>query len=246
MQNRKNARKVFKALLPTISLIVIIGALSVIFFPHIAALATEEGRRRLIAFIEEIGFGGWLVTLGIQIFQIIIAFLPGEPVELMLGAIWGPWLGTLTCLIGVFIGTLLIFLLSRRLGIGFVKRAAGEKNIGKYKFLGSEKGLEITVFLLFFIPGTPKDVLTYIVPLTPIRPVRYLVISTLARIPSILTSTVLADSILNGRYAMSIAVFAITAVISIAGIFVGKHYVRRKQTNADTSGEADCPFEEDK
>ena len=133
--------------------------------------------------------------------------------------------------IGIFIGTLAIFLLVRRFGMPFVRKIVGDDDLTKYKFLSNKNKLELTVFVLFFIPGTPKDALTYIAPIAPISPVKYLLIATFARIPSIITSTILGDSIAEGDYLIAIVVFTITAVISVTGIIIGNRFVKKKQNN---------------
>ena len=201
-----------------------------LLWPYVSTLATEEGRTEFKTYIDSIGIIGWFVTLGIQLLQIFIAFIPGEPIELMLGFVWGPWIGMLTCLFGIFIGTTVIFLLVKRFGRPFVRRIVGDKDLSTYKFLSDPRKIDLTVFVLFFIPGTPKDALTYIAPLAPIEPARYLVIATLARIPSIITSTLLGDSLAEGEYLVSVIVFVVTALISALGIIFGNKFINRKNS----------------
>ena len=227
--NKNKFKELLKNSVPIIIFVAIMAILTVILWPYIEGLATEEGREQFKDWIDGLGFGGWLVTLGIQLLQIFVALIPGEPVELMLGYVWGPWLGTFTCLLGIFIGTLTIFLLVRKLGMKFVKRVVGTDDLTKYKFLRDKNKVEITVFILFFIPGTPKDALTYIAPIAPISPLKYLLIATFARIPSIITSTLLGDSIAEGNWILAVVVFAITAAISIAGIIFGNKFVEKRQ-----------------
>ena len=93
----------------------------------------------------------------------------------------------------------------------------------------NQKRVELTVFLLFFIPGVPKDVLVYMAPFLPIKPVRFFVIATIARIPSVITSTVLGDQLIEGNIISSIIVFAVTAVVSIAGILFHNFYIKKKE-----------------
>ena len=223
--------EILTAATPLIIFAVIISILTVVFLPEIKVLATPEGRESFKRFVDGIGILGWFVTLGIQLLQIFVALIPGEPVELMLGYVWGPWLGTLTCLIGIFIGTSLIYLLVKRFGKPFVKKIVGERDLSKYKFLNDPKKIDLTVFVLFFIPGTPKDALTYIAPLAPIKPLKYLLIATFARVPSIVTSTILGGSIAEGDYVMAIIVFAVTAIISVLGIIFGNKYVENREKN---------------
>ncbi len=236
-KKRLDIKGILKNSIPIIIFIAVMGVLTVILLPYIQTLATEEGRAQFKAWVDGLGFGGWLVTLGIQLLQIFIALIPGEPVELMLGYVWGPWLGTFTCLIGIFIGTLVIFLAVRKYGMKFVKRVVGSDDLTKYKFLSNNNKLDITIFILFFIPGTPKDALTYIAPLTPIQPIKYLLIATFARIPSIITSTILGDSVAEGNYLVSIVVFVITAIISVLGIILGNKYIEKRQGKSQETPE---------
>ncbi len=228
-KKKLNIKELLKNSVPIIIFIAIMGVLTVVFWPYIEGLSTDEGRAQFKAWVDGLGFGGWLVTLGIQLLQIFIALIPGEPVELMLGYVWGPWLGMLTCLIGIFIGTLTIFLLVRKFGMRFVRKVVGTDDLTKYKFLSDKNKVEITIFILFFIPGTPKDALTYIAPIAPISPIKYLLIATFARIPSIITSTILGDSVAEGNYLLAIIVFVITALISLLGIIFGNKYIEKRQ-----------------
>lgn len=228
--NKKiDLKELLKNSIPIIIFIALMAVLTVILWPYIEGLATEEGREQFKNWIDGLGFGGWLVTLGIQLLQIFVALIPGEPVEIMLGYVWGPWLGTFTCLLGIFIGTATIYFLVRKLGMKFVKKVVGTDDLTKYKFLSNKNKVELTVFILFFIPGTPKDALTYIAPFAPINPVKYLLIATFARIPSIVTSTIMGGSLADGDFLVAIIVFVITAIISLLGIIFGNRFIERKQ-----------------
>lgn len=239
-RKRASAKEIFKSAIPLIIFVLIMVAVTVALWDEIAKLGTPEGRESFKAYIDGIGVLGWFVTLGIQLLQIFVALIPGEPVELMLGFVWGPWLGMVTCLVGILIGTTVIFLLVKRFGRPFVQKIVGDKDLSTYKFLSDPKKIDLTVFILFFIPGTPKDALTYIAPLAPIKPVKYILIATFARIPSIITSTLLGDSIAEGDYLLAIIVFVITALISVLGIIFGNKFIeaRKKKHDSDENGDA--------
>ena len=228
-KKKLDKKKLLKNAIPIIIFILIMAILSILLWPKIKVLTTKEGRESFKIWVDELGFGGWLVTLGIQLLQIFVALIPGEPIELMLGYVWGPWLGMLTCLIGIFIGTFTVFILVRKLGMKFVKKMVGTDDLTKYKFLSDKNKVDITVFILFFIPGTPKDALTYIAPIAPISPLKYMLIATFARIPSIITSTLLGDSLAEGKYLLAIVVFVVTAVISVIGIIFGNKFVDKRR-----------------
>jgi uncharacterized membrane protein YdjX (TVP38/TMEM64 family) len=69
------------------------------------------------------------------------------------------------------------------------------------------------------------------VPLAPISPLKYLLISTFARIPSIITSTLLGDRLAEGDWLIAALVFALTAIISLLGIIFGNKYIENKEKN---------------
>ena len=122
-----------------------------------AILTQETARDAFIGWARGSGLMGVGVFLGIQILQVVVAVLPGEAVELAAGLIYGTWGGLALCLLGVFVSSVLIYYTVRALGA----RASAGEALKKYKFLRDEEHIEFALFLLFFIPGTPKDLLTY-------------------------------------------------------------------------------------
>jgi uncharacterized membrane protein YdjX (TVP38/TMEM64 family) len=80
------------------------------------------------------------------------------------------------------------------------------------------------------IPGTPKDLLSYFVGLTEMKLSEWLIITTIARIPSVATSTIGGNALGEGNYITAITVFAITAVVSILGILI-YNYITKKREN---------------
>ena len=231
----KDKKELIKKLIPLILFILAMVLATVLLWPHVSALATEEGREEFKAFIDNIGILGWFVTLGIQLLQVFVALIPGEPIELMLGFVWGPWLGMLTCLLGIFIGTLVIFLLVKRFGRPFVRKIVGDKDLSTYKFLSDPRKVDLTVFLLFFIPGTPKDLLTYFAGLTEIRLVRFLLISMLARIPSVISSTFGGHLLGEGNFTGAVILYAVTGAVSLLGMVGYDLWVKHRKNRSETA-----------
>ena len=165
--------------------------------------------------------------LGIQVLQIVVAFLPGEPIEIIMGVLYGSFGGLFTCLFGILLGSMIVYVLTKLIGIPFVKLFIDLDDLKKYKFLNDSKRLDLTVFILFFIPGTPKDALTYLAPFLPIKAKRFFLIATIARIPSVITSTILGHELIEGNYTNAIIVFVITALISIGGILFHHYFTKR-------------------
>ncbi len=185
------------------------------------------------AFVESYGWGGRFVALGLQVLQVFVSVIPGELVEIGLGYAYGALEGTLLCLGGVAIGSTLIFLLVKRLGIRMVELFIPREKIDQLRFINSEKKLKRLIFLLFFIPGTPKDLLTYFVGLTRIQLHEFLIISLIARIPSVISSTFGGDMIQEQDYVKAVFLFVITGAVSISGIAL-YNFILKKKNKEDT------------
>lgn len=150
-------------------------------------------------FVKSFGAPGVVVLLLIQVLQVFFAVIPADPIELAAGMCYGGFWGFAVCSLGVLIGTFLLFSLVRRYGEPFVEAFIQQKHIKKFKFLENAKRLEFITFILYFIPGLPKDVFTYLAALTPIKPSRFFVISSIGRIPSILVTTIGGANLMKGN-----------------------------------------------
>ena len=163
---------------------------------------------------------GRLIYVGIQILQVFIAFIPGEVVEVAGGLAFGAIEGMLLSLIGVAIGSSVIFMLTKTLGMRFVELFVERERINEMKFIRDGRNLEWLVFYVFFIPGTPKDLLTYVVGLTRMKLVPFLIISLVARVPSVLSSTWGGDAIMSGEYTKAIIIFGVALGCSLIGLLM--------------------------
>lgn len=215
----------------------VLAVCSVLTVVLIAALLTAVVSEWLGSFSQD-GFReyirsfdpwGWLVLLGIQFLQVFIALIPGELTETAAGYVFGPWMGTLICYAGVGLASCLIFLLTRRYGIRLVELFSSREQIGRLSFLNSERKRNMLIFLLYFIPGTPKDLLTYFAGLTDIRLSTFLILSMIARIPSVVSSTFGGHLLGEQRYGGAILLYGITGLVSVAGLLGYNAYLKRKQ-----------------
>ncbi|AEG60317.1 VTT domain-containing protein [Desulforamulus ruminis] len=193
-------------------------ALTWLALPYIRLLSEPETQQEFTDWVTSLGLWGGLVFLGIQILQVIVAFIPGEPVELLAGVLYGGWGGLLISLMGCMVASSFIFLLTKKWGVTLLTKLFPQKKIAKFAFLNNSRQLETVVFILFLLPGTPKDMLTYIVGTTPMRLSRFLFISTLARIPSIVSSTFIGATLWQGEWDVSLLFLAVTTLAGLAGI----------------------------
>ena len=213
--DRQDKRKV---IIMCLGFLAALAAASIFLLPYIKRLSEPQYQTALKEWVEQMGILGFLALLGLQMLQIVIAFIPGEPVELLAGVLYGTWGGLGVCLLGCVMASALIFSLSKRFGRRFLYRIFGEEKVCGWKWLTDSTRVEMVVFILFFIPGTPKDMLTYIVGITGMRVPRFLLISTFARIPSIVSSTLMGSAMSRGDWKLTLLVFVITGVTGIMGI----------------------------
>jgi len=172
------------------------------------------------AWVDTKGFLGRLFFIGMVFFQTVIAVIPGEPFEIGAGYAFGAIEGTILTIIGITAGSVLIFWLTRHIGIRFVEVFFPIEKIRSLKFLQNTKKVRLIIFLVFFIPGTPKDLLSYFIGLTDIKFSTWVLIAAFARIPSIITSTLGGNALGEEKYISAVIVFAISALISAAGYFI--------------------------
>ena len=181
---------------------------------------------RFRAWVDEQGILAPIAFLGMLVLQIVVAVIPGEPLEIAAGYAFGAVEGTLLCLFGAFLGRVAVFLLVRKLGARAVDVFFPLDKLNELKFLQNKRRLTLWVFFLFFLPGTPKDVLCYVVGLTDLPLRSWLIISA---IPSIVTSTIGGDALGMGDYDFALLVFVITVVISGLGLLAYHLICRTKE-----------------
>jgi len=168
--------------------------------------------------VESAGIWGSIAYMGMVIVQILVALIPGEALEIAGGYAFGAVEGTLLCLVAATVGSLLVFGLVRRYGVRLVEVFFSLEKLRSLRFLQSSKKRDMLFLLVFIIPGTPKDLLCYFAGLTDIRFPVWLLICSVGRLPSIITSTVGGDALGTEKYIFAAAVFAVTLLISAAGV----------------------------
>ena len=207
-----NKKTIFLIVIATIITSIIIYACYKLI-PLLMSLNSDENKEVFKAKIQDLGWKGWLIVLLIQILQVFIAFIPGEVVEILAGILYGTFGGLLICLIGMSIASVLIYYTVKLFANKYIEKY--KDKLKKYSFLNSPEKIHVYFFILFLIPGIPKDIFIYLVPFLPIKLSTFIIVSTFARIPSILSSTIVGNSLMKGNYIVSIIVFSVFAIIGI-------------------------------
>ena len=226
----KRRRKLLAGI--SIAVVIVLAILATWFMSRWLASFSQEGLRD---YIRSFGAASWIVFLILQVLQVFIALIPGEVVESVAGFLYGPLLGTLLCYIGIAMASSMVFFLTRKFGIKLVEVFVSREKINSMRFLNTEKKRNYVIFLIFFIPGTPKDLLTYFAGLTDIKFGTFLALSLAARLPSVVSSTFGGHLIGEKNYTPAIVVYGLTAVCSILGmIFYNKWSKKREEKGTCT------------
>ena len=188
----------------------------------LVAFVSEPGAFQ--AWVDAQGFVGVLLFLGMLVLQVFAAIIPGGPFEIAAGYAFGIVKGSLICAIGTTLGSMVVFFLVRRFGHKFLHLFVEDTELEKLTFLKDHKKMESILFLLFLIPGTPKDLLSYFVGLTDISVSHWLFICFVGRLPAIILSVLSGHALSNAQYHIAVISFAIIVIAAgLSAYFVSKH-----------------------
>lgn len=230
--SRKNKVKIFKIFLTIIVLSLFLGTI-IYLFPIMRDLSTLEGQIAFKEKVENSGVLGMLSLFGLQVAQIFLIIVPGEPIEILAGMCYGSLWGTVFIMVSACIISTSIFLLVRKFGRKFVYDFCDKKKVEKIensKVFQNPKKIEFIMLILFLIPGTPKDLLVYVAGLLPIKPLKFIIISTFARFPSVITSTLAGEQLAIGDWKMSIILYVAILILVALAVFIINKFDKDKIT----------------
>jgi uncharacterized membrane protein YdjX (TVP38/TMEM64 family) len=219
MAQRKKSGILSFLVFPTIIVASIV--VCIIFWKPISELF--ESPETVRAWVWSWGLAAPLAFIVLQIIQVVIFMIPGEVVQLAGGYLFGVWLGFALSLAGIMVGSVINFYLGRWFGASFVRKLFGEENLAKFTTFTSTAGVRTAFFLLFVIPGIPKDILCYVAGLSSMRLVSFMLISGVGRLPGIFGSSFMGDAAAEHNWGMLIWIAAIATVLfAIGAVFQGK------------------------
>lgn len=192
-------------------------------------VAFAEDPQAFQAWVDASGIFGRIVFVGMVVLQVVVAFIPGEPVEMAAGYAFGFWEGTILTLLGFLLGSWLVFSLVRKFGVKLVEVFFDKKKIDSFAFLKNPKKTKVLALILMLIPGTPKDFLSYFAGLTHLTLKQWLLIVLIGRLPSLITSTLTGAAAGQKNYTVSVIMLGITALITLAGILYYRWICKQEQ-----------------
>ena len=178
-----------------------------------------------------------LICILVCAVQVVVALIPGEVVEIAAGYIFGAWGGAFLCLTGIVLGSITVLLLVRKFGRKFVYTFYPKEKIDKLPILNNPRKRNTLVLVLFLIPGTPKDMLTYAIGLTDMSIPLYVLLTTAARFPSVISSTLGGDAVGDRQYITAVIVFAVTVVVSLVGVIIYNRIQKKHEQQSQQNRE---------
>lgn len=174
----------------------------------------DEFRNYLLSF----KWASVFIYMLFQALQVAIAVIPGEPVQLAGGYVFGTFLGGVYTTVGMMAGSLIAFYLARIIGMPVIRIFVPKKQLEKFEFLiNSNKG-ETAMFLIFLIPGIPKDVMLYIAGISPVKPLKFFMLYMIARLPGNFGMAYIGANMQSKNYTGAIIMSVIAALAFLAGV----------------------------
>jgi len=194
-------------------LTIVVGIPLYIWLVHGDWLRRFEDVNEVIAFLERYETESIPIYLALQVLQIVISILPGQVFQIAAGYMYPFWLALLLALTGAVLGTMITFGLAKLLGQDFLHLFFGEEKIQYYiQRLNSKRAYTI-VFLLYLIPGIPKDMVSYAAGASEMHFKPFLILSAVGRLPG-MCGSLLMGWMLEGEHYIGLSVAAATAVLA--------------------------------
>ena len=169
-------------------------------------------RKAIAQYIKDAGPYGPIVFIILQGLQVVAAPIPGEATGILGGYLFGTLPGLIYSTIGLTLGSCLAFGLGRWLGLPFVRRFVRQETYHKFDFLTRAKG-ELVIFLLFLIPGFPKDILCFLLGASPLPFGTFFLVSTVGRIPGTWLLSIQGTQVRGHQY---VSLFILLSVLAVA------------------------------
>jgi len=201
--------------------VVLAAALALAFYAawKTGLLGRLSDHEQLVQSMRQSGWRGPLICIGIQFLQVVFFMVPGEITQIAAGYVFGAWLGLLYSVIGIMLGSAFDFGFARAVGRPIVRKLLGEQTLQRVdRALSTHRG-KSALFVLFLIPGMPKDAMSYGAGLMKISLGEFIAISGLARLPALLFSTMIGDQLYDRDYT-AVAIIVVLGALVTLGFYL--------------------------
>ena len=215
--------KVFTTILKlALLLFILVGLPLYIYFYQPEVIERMSSLESVNAFFKQYKTQSILVYIGAQVAQIVVCIIPGQWLQFAAGYMYGFWLGFLFSLIGAAIGSVITYYLAKLLGRDAMHLIFGEQKINQFIHKLNSKTAVVIVFLIFLIPGVPKDLCNYAAGISEMKLKPFLIVSLIGRSPGMMGSLLIGRQIEAGDYTGAIVIAVIAVILFIIGIVMRK------------------------
>lgn len=196
------------------------------------SLTSPEDLKELI---ESFQGAGVLVFIGLVFVQVVVFFIPGEFLQAAGGYIYGVVIGSIISIVGILLGSIVVFLLARKLGVPFLSTIISQKKLEQFRGVFNKGGesskdhsrrIRLLVFFIYFIPGFPKDAIAYIAGITDMKFKDFIIASMIGRIPAIVISASFGAGIYNGNKHLLVFIAVSIIILCYFGGLKGKDLLK--------------------
>ena len=185
----------------------------------------EEYLNATIEHIRSYGGYSWIILIGLQIVQTVLAIIPSGPIVIITGMLYHPVLAVIICLVGQTLGALVVIVLVKLFGYSFLALFIDPEQPKKFKLLQDGKRCGVLMFSYLLIPFLPKDPIAFIVPFTKVKIRYFVLINIVARLPMTIVSVIFGNSLISGNFIAGIIIASLSAILALLCFIFNKKIV---------------------
>ncbi|MEA4988862.1 MAG: VTT domain-containing protein [Anaerovorax sp.] len=224
-KRKKQFQLFFSIVKLTLLLVIVLGVPLILYFWFPDFLNRFKTQEEINAFLSQYHTAGIFIYIGLQIMQIIICIIPGQMLQFAAGYAYYFWIGFFLSIIGIGLGTVITFYLARILGKNAMHVLFGEKKINHFIEMLNSKRAYMVIFILYVIPGFPKDLITYAAGVSEIKLKPYLILSLVGRTPALMATIMIGAMTRTGSYTNVILLCIAVVFLSIVCFVHRKKFI---------------------
>lgn len=228
-ENQKKKYKIARITIQITILVVLLGLAiwgTILLYPIFRKMQADETYlETILEKVRSYGAYSWLIILGLQIIQTVLAIIPAGPIVIITGMLYHPALAVFICLVGQTLGALVVIGLVKAFGYSFLALFIDPEQPKKFKLLQDGKRCGVLMFSYLLIPFLPKDPIAFIVPFTKVQVKHFIWISFVARLPMTIVSVLFGNSLVSGDMTGGIIIASLSFILSLLCFIFNKKIV---------------------
>lgn len=211
----------------TITIFFILFVIALIVFTKSKYYSLFKDPEKMRAYIVSFGKLSSIAYFILHLLQVVVFFIPGEVIEIAGGYIFGIYFGSILSIFGILAGSYIAYSLGNYFGEGLILKIIPKSSMEYFHNNFGHKSINLAIFLVYLIPGMPKDALAYICGISNIARRDFITYSTLGRIPCIVISSYFGERLGSGDYRMIILITASMTILFVLGLIKGDNIIRK-------------------